>query len=98
MAQAIERSVQFGKVRTRPSEKGGDLGAFEPDGRTFGVVLVVGVRGIRRVHDRVELACERREPIDCPLAFVRQPFFERHGATHTPNVSGNVARPADIVR
>ena len=46
--QPIERSVQLGKVRTRPSEKGGDLRAFETDGRTFGVVLVVGVRFGRR--------------------------------------------------
>lgn len=78
MVQPVERVVEGGEVRAHLREKGRDLRAFEPDGRTFGIVLVVGVRRVRPVHDRVELTRERGESIDGPVAFGRQSLLERH--------------------
>ncbi len=77
-AQPVERAVERVEVRTHLRNERRDLRPFEPDGRAFGIVLVVCVRRVRPVHDRVELPREGGESRGGPLAFGRQPLLERH--------------------
>ncbi len=96
--QPIERIVDRGEVRACLREQRRDLRAFEPDGRAFGVVLVVGIRRVRRIHDRVELT-RRARHIERMRA--RRSVDRRSSkvtSNHYPHLSGNVARASNILR
>jgi hypothetical protein len=75
LAQSNECAIDIFEVRTRLIDERGELRALEPDGRAFGIMLVVGGLECGRLHDAVELAGELPDsrrglvPIGPKLAF-----------------------------
>jgi hypothetical protein len=52
--QPVQGGVELGQLSPRVIEESGDLRAFEADGGTFGIVLVVHIDPRRGFDDRVE--------------------------------------------
>ena len=65
-----DRGVDVDEMGPGLVPEGVDLGPLECDRRALGIVLVVGVAVARRVHDPVEVARQRRQPVERRLSFL----------------------------